>query len=319
MKKRAKADTKLRDEARSYLRALKKSLRRAKIEDHIRHRLQKSGESVREALSKKDDNLLRERFGELKGSVGDTELTVKPKSSGREFLESIALAFFIALILRGFVVQAFKIPTGSMIPTLLVGDRLFVNKLSYGIRVPIAGTYLWERRQPERGEVVVFTFPSAQAREHIQEQPVSFRDCIDRASLEHEKDFIKRIIGLPGDTVEIRQDRLFVNDQEVPRTFESREKTGVFMFPDIVLEREELGEYSYRIQHMENRRNFGPIKVRDGNFFAVGDNRDNSSDSRCWGQVPIQNIKGKAMFVFFSWGDQGILFRRIGHRIHSPV
>ncbi|MBA2662588.1 MAG: signal peptidase I [Bradymonadaceae bacterium] len=243
-------------------------------------------------------------------------LPTNTKSAWREYFESIGLAVLCALILRGFVIEAFKIPTGSMIPTLLVGDHLFVNKFVYGLRVPFTKKYLLEFSEAKPGEVVVFSFPSAQARAHIAQQPASKRDCIDRGSLENEKDFIKRIVGVEGDTVEVRDNQLIINGKATERTFLRKEATGNFLYPHEVHESETLNGFTYTIQFVGSDVNFGPITVEPGRFFVMGDNRDKSSDSRCWGQVPVENIKGRAMIIWWSIGPDSMRWERIGRFIH---
>lgn len=252
-----------------------------------------------------------------------TEYAVKnlgyvPKSAFREYVESIGAAVLIALILRGFVVEAFKIPTGSMIPTLLVGDHIFVNKFVYGIRIPFTEIFLVEFERPERGEVVVFTFPVKEARQHVESNQL--RGCIDEHSLSEPKDFIKRIIGLPGDMVEIREGRLRLNGTTLPRELLGREPTGNFMSPLETRELETSGEYTYVVQYQQPDSDFGPVKVKEGHFFVMGDHRDNSSDSRCWGQVPMENVKGRSMFIWLSLSDRAgetIRWDRFGKRIHA--
>lgn len=258
----------------------------------------------------------------------DTHFDITEKGAFREYAESIGLAILFALILRGFVFEAFKIPTGSMIPTLLVGDHIFVNKFIYGIRIPFTETFVVEFARPKRGEVAVFTFPSEAARAHMADQPAHLRSCIDRRALQEEKDFIKRIVALSGDTLEIRNHRVYVNGEPLKRERLSETPTNRYMKPMQVRERESTDGITYTIQFQADRSgdgkvdpglghaDFGPIKVREGHFFVMGDHRDNSLDSRCWGQVPEQHLKGRAIFVWFSIGEQGIRWDRLGTFIH---
>ena len=212
------------------------------------------------------------------------------KSRPREYVESVGVAVGLALLLRAFVVEAFKIPSGSMLPTLEVGDHLFVNKYLYGLRVPWTNLKFLELREPRRGEVIVFVYP-----------------------VEKDKDFIKRIVGVGGDTVEVRSRRLFVNGQPVPR----RPIPGPCLYRDVQegtsiwKERrceqffEELGGFRYRTIYDPGggyRQNFPPTHVPENTVFVMGDNRDNSHDSRFWGTVPTDHIKGKALFIWLSWG-----------------
>lgn len=176
-----------------------------------------------------------------------------------EYAKAIALAVVLTLFIRAFVVQAFKIPSGSMIPTLLVGDRLLVSKFSYGLRSPFSNKILIETGAPQRGEVAVFIFP---------EDP--------------SKDFIKRIIGLPGDKVEIRQKKLYINDQEIPEAYVRHD-------PDQTLD-----------FFLPNRGNYGPTVVPADNYFVMGDNRDHSNDSRSWGMVSRDLLRGRAWRLYWS-------------------
>jgi len=180
-------------------------------------------------------------------------------SAFREYAEALVMAVVLALFIRTFVVQAFKIPSGSMLPTLQIGDHLLVNKFLYGIRIPFVGKHMLELRAPARDDVIVFIYP---------EDP--------------SKDFIKRVKGLPGETLEIRNKVLYVNGQAVEDGNAVYEK-----IPD----------------HMARppRDNFGPFLVPEGTVFVMGDNRDHSHDSRFWGTVPVDDILGKAFVLYWSW------------------
>jgi signal peptidase I len=182
------------------------------------------------------------------------------KSSTRETVEAIAVALLLALVIRTFVVQAFKIPSGSMLPTLQIGDHLLVNKFVYGARLEIPFTQLsFGRlpglRAPQRGDVVVFVNP---------------RDP--------SQDFIKRVVAVAGDTVEMRSRQLYVDGVAVTDPFAT-----------------------YRLGGVPNSQRFGPYEVPAGTLFAMGDNRDESSDSRIWGPVPLENVKGLAFIIYWSW------------------
>ena len=195
---------------------------------------------------------------------------MKRKSVIREYAEAIAIAVVLALFIRTFVVQAFKIPSGSMKPTLLIGDHILVNKFIYGIKIPFTEKTLVSLRQPKRGDVIVFKYP-----------------------LDTKKDYIKRVIGLPGDRVELSNKELVINGQKVedPRA-----------------------KYSLH----GNLRNFGPVSVPDHHLFVMGDNRDESSDSRVWGFVPISYLKGKAFLIYWSWDSRkfGLRWSRLGDIVH---
>jgi signal peptidase I len=188
---------------------------------------------------------------------------VKAKSKIREFIEAILTALLIAAFIISFVVQAFKIPSGSMIPTLLVGDHLFVNKFIYGVKIPFFRKTIIPITDPKRGDVVVFIYPE------------------DRS-----KDFIKRVIGTAGDKIEMKNKKLFINDQAYADPF------GVYNDPSI---------YPASAQP---RDNFGPVTVPENSLFVMGDNRDHSLDSRFWGFVDLQDVQGKAFILYWSWNAE---------------
>ncbi len=304
------------EEVRAFIKSTQSNLKRARgLNDEVRTSLQSKLNELRQLVEQDEVDAADEKMAETQEFIA-THVPDNSKGAWREYFESIGLAVLCALLLRGFVVEAFKIPTGSMIPTLLVGDHLFVNKFVYGIRIPFTKKYLLEFSTPKKGEVVVFSFPAADAREHIAKQPASRRNCIDRGSLESEKDFIKRIVGVDGDTVEVRDNQLFVNNVASERTFLRKEATGDFLYPHEMHEQEKLNGYEYTIHFKGSDENFGPIQVEPGHFFVMGDNRDQSSDSRCWGQVPVENIKGRAMIIWWSIGPDAMRWDRIGRFIH---
>lgn len=276
-----------------------------------RKSLQDALNDLQRALRDADIEEVREERRRVEGLVM-RELEPYEKSAWREYVESIGIAILFALFLRGFVVEAFKIPSGSMKPTLLVGDHLFVNKFIYGIRVPFTQNYIVRFEEPERGEVVVFSFPRSDAKKHLSLQPASRRSCITRSSLGEDKDMIKRIIGLSGDTIEVRKNDVIVNGVRLDRTFLRKETTGKFLTPYETVEREENQGKSYTVRFLGKSNDFGPVKVRPGHVFVMGDNRDDSSDSRCWGQVPVENIKGRAMVLWWSKSKDGVRWERFG-------
>lgn len=197
----------------------------------------------------------------------------------REYIESLFIAILLAVLLRTFVLSAYKIPSESMLPTLRVGDFVFAYKLPYGVDIPIVGKRWWTGHMPERGDIVVF--------KHPQDKSASF---------------IKRVIGLPGDRIEIKQGLLFVNDQMVP--FEKL--NGVSLdgvdAPNIEYRAEKFAgkPYSVMVSSEATKEIFGPMLVPPGHFFVLGDNRYSSDDSRHWGVVPMENIEGKAFVIWLS-------------------
>lgn len=217
----------------------------------------------------------------------------KTKSTFREYLEAFAIAGVLAFSIRTFLFQAFKIPSGSMIPTLLVGDHIIVEKFLYNTDIPFISKKI---REIKRGDVIVFEFPK-----------------------DPNKDFIKRTIGIPGDTVEIRKGVLYINDVEIKEDFNEevpydfRDYTGKIF-------NERIDSIKHLTLHQEPRSmlsiDYGPIQVPEDSYFVMGDNRDNSSDSRIWGFVNKSAIKGKAFIIYWSWGNNdGLRLRRIGRII----
>ncbi|MDX2446525.1 MAG: signal peptidase I [Desulfobacterales bacterium] len=193
----------------------------------------------------------------------DPKLSPKPenkKSGLRENIEAIAIAILLALFIRTFVVQAFKIPSGSMKETLQIGDHILVNKFIYGIKLPFVQKTIIPIKQPRKDDIIVFRYP---------ENP--------------KLDFIKRVVGVEGDIIEVRNKKLYVNDELVDRKFAIH--TDLQIIPAV---------YS-------KRDNFGPVMVPPDSLFVMGDNRDNSKDSRFWGFVNLKAIKGKAFMIYWSW------------------
>ncbi len=221
----------------------------------------------------------------------------KVKGQTRELIEAVLVAIVLALFIRTFIVQAFKIPSGSMIPTLQVGDHILVNKFIYGIPNPLADEKFVEFGIPERGDVIVFRFPN-----------------------DPDKDFIKRVIGVPGDRVEMAAGRLRINGQPIPveaagryEYTEAEDETGT---ADMFLETLNGTAHPFLLSHdpLPGKRTFGPIVVPEGQLFVMGDNRDHSNDSRYWGFVPLENVRGRAMFIYFSWNgaETNVRWNRLG-------
>ena len=370
----SRLENKVRRESRQLVREARRALRRHghRIPDGIQNRIREGAEGLDSAVKAKDGSAMRQRLVALDELV-DEHLAFARKSTAREYAESIGVAVLIALFLRAFVVEAFKIPSGSMIPTMEIGDHIFVNKFIYGLRIPWTRTRFFEWRQPKRGEVIVFINP-----------------C------EPDKDFIKRIVGLEGDTVEVRCDILYINGVMVPSHptmgeeclyWDRKEDGGPWVQencskyvetldgvtfdtvhpperPERDDERRAASESAYsrvagdgdfpetpnlrmpvcpaatdprskeqkvaalgRVQESvpENTRYQGSCKpqtryvVPKGHVFVMGDNRENSSDSRRWGPVPLENIKGKALFIWWSAKPDeqgGIQWSRIGKVVY---
>ncbi len=194
-----------------------------------------------------------------------------------EYIKAIGTALVLALVIRAYIVQAFKIPSGSMIPTLLIGDHILVNKFIYGTKIPFSDKRVLSLRMPERGDVVVFKYP---------EDP--------------SKDFIKRVVGVGGDVVEEKNKVIFVNGKRMSEPFAQHTDSSV------------------RTGTLEPRDNFGPYLVPRGKLFVMGDNRDQSYDSRYWGYVDLKELKGKAFIIYWSWDSIKSFPRlgRIGDLIH---
>jgi signal peptidase I len=225
----------------------------------------------------------------------------KKKSFYKEWIEPFLIAAVVALFIRQFAVEAFKIPSGSMIPTLLIGDHLLVNKFIYGPRIPFTDTRFFTWEQPKRGDIIVFKYPENES-----------------------KDFIKRVIGLPGDKIEIKDGVLFINDQPVHvkelGIYDSGDQGArppYYQKPRLL--QEQLGAVSHQILYLRNQTgyNFGPILVPKDSIFAMGDNRDNSQDSRVWGFVKENKILGRALIIYWSWDgtDRWVRWERIGSLI----
>jgi signal peptidase I len=206
--------------------------------------------------------------------MNDDDIRKKKKSGLRENIEAILVAIVLALFIRTFVIQAFKIPSGSMKETLKIGDHILVNKFIYGVKIPFLQTTIIPITNPKRGDIVVFKFP---------EDP--------------SKDFIKRVIGVAGDVVEIRDKKVYVNSKLLNHDFGMH--TDSYIFPASV----------------QPRDNFGPVVVPPHSLFVMGDNRDQSYDSRFWGFVDLKAVKGKALIIYWSWDKDnfGVRWNRIGH------
>ena len=208
-----------------------------------------------------------------KGSPAEKDAQIPQKSHLRENIEAILVAILIALFIRTFVVQAFKIPSGSMKQTLQIGDHILVSKFIFGVKIPYTNKTIIPLKSPQRGDIIVFKYP-----------------------VDPNKDFIKRVIGVGGDVIESRDKQLYVNHKRVNHDF------GVHTDPHIF-----SGDN-------KPRDNFGPITVPENSLFVMGDNRDESYDSRFWGFVDLKAVNGKAFIVYWSWDKQnfGVRWNRLG-------
>ena len=223
-------------------------------------------------------------MAKVKGAGTNREPVSYRKSTAREYFESICVAVILALFVRTFVVQAFKIPTGSMENNLLIGDHLLVNKFVFAPTVTGLEEAVLPIASIRRGDIIVFKYP---------EEP--------------ERDFIKRVIALPGETIELRQKRVYIDETLLDEPYVR------FLIPP---DEASGGDFDVRVQ-------YGPVMVPGGHYFMMGDNRDNSQDSRYWGFLPEEYVKGRALFVYFSFGEQsglsslvtGIRWGRFFHQI----
>ena len=191
------------------------------------------------------------------------------KTVTREYAEALIIALILALLIRTFIIQAFKIPTGSMEPTLLVGDHLLVSKFSYSMHVPnevpftsiqLFPDYHFFSSVPKRGDIVVFKFP-----------------------FEQEKDYIKRVVGLPGETIQVIRQNVYINDKLLKEPYAHHTELPSSQVP---------------------RDNMPPLRIPEGNIFVMGDNRENSSDSRMWGVLDLKYLRGKAQWIYWSWDSK---------------
>ena len=191
-----------------------------------------------------------------------------------EYIEALLVAFVLAMFIRTFVVQAYKIPSGSMLETLQIGAHLLVNKFLYGVKIPFTHEYMIKGKDPKRGDIIVFEYPN-------------------NPSI----DYIKRIVGVPGDVIEVRDKQLYRNGEKVEESY-IRHSEGDVVQPGV-------------------RDNYGPVTVPEGKYFAMGDNRDDSQDSRFWGFVDRTAIHGRAWIIYWSWEGLGnVRWERVGNVLH---
>ncbi len=200
----------------------------------------------------------------------------------REYGEALLFALILALLIRTFLFQAFKIPSGSMEDTLLIGDHLLVNKFIFGTQLPFMDKHFLTLRHPQRGDVIVFEFPLDADKSYFQR-----------------RDFIKRVVGLPGDRIEVRNKQVLVNGEPYKLSQEIHKELDIIP------------------GNLQPRDFMEPVEVPDGHYFVMGDNRDRSFDSRFWGFVPEPNIKGLAFIKYWSWNREKNMPR--WNRIGRPI
>ncbi|MDP2311054.1 MAG: signal peptidase I [Pseudomonadota bacterium] len=239
-----------------------------------------------------------------------------------DLVQSWGPAILIVLVIRSILIEPFQIPSGSMVPTLAIGDFILVSKLAYGLRVPFTNIEILPRGEPERGDIVVFIHPPTQNPDpwcKLKRIPAWISGgALPGPREDCETDYIKRVVGLPGDTVEVRDDVVFVNGVEQTRTFQAGYSyTDQFCRSDDMRMFEEVldGKPHPVLQsttYAQRMADWGPKTVPDGEYFMMGDNRDNSADSRVWGFVPRDNIKGRAMFVWLSFNGCEGTIRALG-------
>lgn len=213
-----------------------------------------------------------------------------------EYARSFFPIILIVLVIRSFIAEPFRIPSASMLPTLHIGDFILVNKFAYGIRLPVINTKILEVSKPQRGDVFVFRFPK-----------------------NPKIDYIKRVVGLPGDKIGYFNKTVYINGKAVEQQVKSKDISLEGLIPErSKLLTEKLGDKEHDLLIDPDRRLVeGEMLVPEGHYFAMGDNRDNSNDSRFWGAVPEENLVGKAFFIWMSWdwNAGGIVWNRLGNSI----
>ncbi len=209
--------------------------------------------------------------------MAEENISPKKKSTLREYIEAILIALLLALFIRTFVVQAFKIPSGSMQDTLLIGDHILVNKFLFGVKNPFNGNTWIPFKKPQRKDIIVFKYPQNPA-----------------------QDYIKRVVGIEGDQIEIKNKKVYVNGELQDESY------AIFLDNKILP------------ASVQGRDNMDPITVPANSLFVMGDNRDNSYDSRFWKFVDLKAVKGKAFILYWSWNkeDFSVRWNRVGNLVH---
>ncbi|HEX3037341.1 MAG TPA: signal peptidase I [Thermodesulfobacteriota bacterium] len=281
----------------------------SRMEPRVRELIQERLSQTEKALENGDTREIISKTERLENAFED-HLSRFGKSKLRQNIESLLIAVALALLIRTFIVQPFKIPSGSMIPTLLIGDHLLVNKFIYGTEIPFTDiTVLPGTDKVRHGDVVVFKYPN-------------YENDPSKEGL----DYIKRVVGLPGDSIDLRRRNLYINGKKIPLKFLSNfydERTGASFdeYAENLLGDEHRVMYQ-KNQHSTYKGNHIPVaRVPEGHVFVMGDNRDNSQDSRFWGYVPIENIVGRAFIIHWSWdwSEEGILAKVRWNRLLSQI
>ncbi len=313
--------------ARRFLKDVRKLVRKndRRISDDDRRAIADRMAQVAVALERGDDAGALADAVQALDERADQALGAYKKSALREYSESVVIAVLIAMVLRAFVVEPFKIPTGSMIPTLAVGDHIFVSKFIYGLRVPLTNSWFAQWGTPERGHVIVFRYP-----------------------LDLSKDYIKRVVAVAGDRIRIEGREVYVNGSKLARAAptefaytkedeDGRPPPGGIQHALAFAETSRDSNQEYTVIYHPYERAPSPLElgaglkgldcapiedgspectVSDGWLFVMGDNRDNSADSRVWGGVPTEFVKGRALFIWWSRGSRsGIHWDRIGKAV----
>jgi signal peptidase I len=224
------------------------------------------------------------------------------KSKFREYTEAVIIAVFLALLIRTFVVQAFKIPSGSMQPTLVIGDHILVNKFIYGLDMPFSDSRFLIFRQPKRGDIIVFSFPKNKEKEECASVSKNITSRIENVIKsgnpayifkDNCRDFIKRVVGVGGDKIEIKNKRVYVNDIPLDEPYKAHKDAQILS------------------SQLSQRDTLAPTIVPRRKFFVMGDNRDQSYDSRFWGFVDMEDIKGKAFVIYWSWNSNDAWYKKV--------
>jgi signal peptidase I len=281
----------------------------SRIEPRVSEFIKEKVSQTEKALGDGRLDVLHSKTEELEVAIRDN-LSRFTKSKLRQNIEALLVAVALALFIRTFIVQPFKIPSGSMIPTLLVGDHLLVSKFMYGTRIPFTDRFILPGvRDIERGDVIVFIYPD-------------YENDPSKKGIH----YIKRVIGLPGDSIDIRGRNLYINGKEVPLRFlgdyyDERSGSSYDEYEEDLFGKKHLVIYEKDREYTQKGDYVPVARVPEGHVFVMGDNRDNSQDSRFWGYVPVENIEGKAFIIHWSWNfDDGDLSHMVRwHRILSLI